>query len=195
MRFAPLIACAGWPPPTFHNVVVYTSAYASGGGIRMTPRHWSHDRKHFYKYMTADTAKVVLTNNTLRWSSPALFNDPFDVQFDLHMEYDREKVAERAMQTILDKFSGRIPINQGNILDVLLMSLKARRPDIDEAELRKQMLPMIYKGMDGAEKRLPRTQEQFRAVIADVKLLCLSEEKDNLLMWAHYGKNHTGVVV
>src|SRR3712207_7177203 len=49
--------------------------------------------------------------------------------------------------------------------------------DVDEAELRNQMLPMIYKGMDGAEKRLPRTQEEFRAVISDVKILCRSEER------------------
>lgn len=29
----------------------------------------------FYKYMKATTAKTVLKNNRLRWSSPTLFND------------------------------------------------------------------------------------------------------------------------
>jgi hypothetical protein len=36
---------------------------------------------------------------------------------------------------------------------------------------------------------------EFRAIIADVKLLCLSELFDNILMWSHYAKDHTGVVI
>ena len=42
-----------------------------------------HDRKSFFKYMSAATARAVLTNHTLRWSSPVLFNDPFDVPREL----------------------------------------------------------------------------------------------------------------
>jgi hypothetical protein len=52
------------------------------------------DRK-FYKYMKADTAKKVLEKSSLRWALPKLFNDPFDVQFDLRVGYDRERVIAR----------------------------------------------------------------------------------------------------
>jgi hypothetical protein len=33
--------------------------------------------------MPASTAKIVLQNKTLRWSSPVEFNDPFDVPREL----------------------------------------------------------------------------------------------------------------
>jgi hypothetical protein len=39
----------------------------------------THERHSFFKYMSAATAHRVLTNRSLRWSSPILFNDPFDV--------------------------------------------------------------------------------------------------------------------
>ena len=68
---------------------------------------WSHDRKCFYKYMTADVAQLVLQNNTLRWALPKLFNDPFDVQFDLRVEYDRGRVIDRALQNLVDLYMGR----------------------------------------------------------------------------------------
>jgi hypothetical protein len=42
--------------------------------------------------MTAETAKNALNKCTLRWASATLFNDPFDVQFDLRVEYNRERV-------------------------------------------------------------------------------------------------------
>lgn len=161
----------------------------------MAPAHWTHDRKCFYKYMTANTAKAVLGNRTLRWSSPTLFNDPFDVQFDLHAEYDRGRVAARAMQAILDGYYGKQPINPRNILGQILILLRDRVPGMSEAELREKLGPGFYEGMERAERRLPKTHEEFRAVIADLKLLCLSEVHDNILMWAHYAKDHTGIVL
>jgi hypothetical protein len=62
---------------------------------RMKPRpdHWKHDRDHFYKYMTSSTAKVVLKNRSLKWSPASAFNDPFDMQFDLHL---RRAMVDRA---------------------------------------------------------------------------------------------------
>jgi hypothetical protein len=161
----------------------------------MAPKSWSHNRKCFYKYTTADTAKELLKGRTLRWSSPILFNDPFDVQFDLHIEYDRDKVAERVMRKILDGYAGRAPIVVGNPLGALLAHMKRTAPGISEAELRDTLMPGIFEGMEKAEAGLPRTHEEMRAVIADLKLLCLPEVFDNILMWAHYGKDHTGVVI
>ena len=38
-----------------------------------------HNRPSFCKYVSAEVAKVILINKTLRWSSPLLFDDPFDV--------------------------------------------------------------------------------------------------------------------
>ena len=73
----------------------------------MRPSAWSHDRKCFYKYMTGAAAKAVLENGTLRWALPKLFNDPFDVQFDLRVKYDREQVVDRALTNIIDLYMGR----------------------------------------------------------------------------------------
>jgi hypothetical protein len=161
----------------------------------MRPKNWTHDREFFYKYMPADTAKIVLRNSTLRWSSPTLFNDPFDVQFDLHVEYNRQRVAERAMQAIVDGYMGRDPINPRNALGNLLQFMRDRIPGLTERELRERLGPGFFEGMDRAERLIPETHEQFRAVVADLKLLCLTEVYDNILMWAHYGKEHTGAVL
>jgi hypothetical protein len=145
--------------------------------------------------MSADTAKAVLQSNFLRWSSPTLFNDPFDVQFDLHVDYDRDRVADRAMQTLVDGYFGRAPMNPRNPLGYLLQIMRDRAPGMSEAVLRERLLPGFYEGMERAERLIPRTHEDFRAVVTDLKLLCLAEVQDNILMWAHYGKNHTGAVL
>jgi hypothetical protein len=73
--------------------------------------------------------------------------------------------------------------------------MRDRAPGVSEATLRERLLPGFYEGMERAERLIPQSHEEFRAVVADLKLLCLAEVQDNILMWAHYAKDHTGVVL
>src|SRR5712692_6784902 len=94
---------------------------------------WSHDRKCFYKYMKAETAKTVLEKSTLRWALPKLFNDPFDVQFDLQVEYDRDRVIEQALKNIIDLYMGRRHVISGNKLGEGIKWLRQTAPGLKEA--------------------------------------------------------------
>jgi Protein of unknown function (DUF2971) len=163
--------------------------------IAMEPRKWSHDRKHFYKYMTADVAKLVLQNNSLRWALPTSFNDPFDVQFDLRVEFDRDRVIDRALQNVVDLYMGRRHVPKGNPFADRIRWLQRTAPGLNEADLRNRFQQAMSAGMDNAQKHMPARHEEIRAVLAPLKLLCLSEVPDNILMWAHYAKDHAGAVM
>ena len=66
----------------------------------MTSPNRKHERKSFFKYMPSSTAEIVLTNRTLRWSSPVEFNDPFDVPRELAFEITPAEIQ----QELVDKF-------------------------------------------------------------------------------------------
>jgi hypothetical protein len=51
---------------------------------------------HFFKYVTPDTGRKILENGTLRWSTPQLLNDPFDMQFAFQLRIDRQSVRTMA---------------------------------------------------------------------------------------------------
>jgi len=55
---------------------------------------------HFYKYTSAETAAKILESSTFRYSSPLLFNDPFDVQTGLHFDFDVTQLQENAWKRI-----------------------------------------------------------------------------------------------
>src|SRR5438093_802718 len=61
--------------------------------MEKNPRR-KHTRDVFYKYMSADTAKAVLRGCSLRWSSPLLFNDPFDVPRELAFGVSRDAILD-----------------------------------------------------------------------------------------------------
>src|ERR1035437_506982 len=65
------------------------------GSILFVPTHYSEANgfgamRKLYKYVTADTGKKILENGTLRWSTPAVLNDPFDMQFAFQLPTDMQ---------------------------------------------------------------------------------------------------------
>ena len=60
-------------------------------------QHRRHDLPHLYKYSTAATAKEILRNGSLRWSSPLLFNDPFDVPRELELPFTADDLREASL--------------------------------------------------------------------------------------------------
>lgn len=61
--------------------------------------------RKLYKYVTADTGKKILESGTMRWSTPAVLNDPFDMQFAFQLPTDmpaaRAKIFERWYRRIV----------------------------------------------------------------------------------------------
>ena len=57
-----------------------------------------HDKDGFFKYYTADFAKLTLKNTSRKWSTPFLFNDPFDNQFDLYLEEPSDELVEKGLK-------------------------------------------------------------------------------------------------
>ena len=57
-----------------------------------SPNH-RHNQRVFYKYMKANVAKIALNARKLRWSSPVLFNDPFDITQELRLNFDDAQLS------------------------------------------------------------------------------------------------------
>lgn len=145
--------------------------------------------------MTAPTAKVVLRNSTLRWSTPRTLNDPFDVQFDLRVEVDRAVVRELALQKLWDDHYGPDPGPAGNPFGVLVRAMRGRFPRWTREEFEAQFRDPMEQGLDRGIAAIPGLQAETREHMRDSKILCLTTAPENLLMWTHYAGQHTGAVL
>jgi hypothetical protein len=162
----------------------------------MRPKHWTHERTHFFKFVTFETARSVLSNGSLRWSAATRFNDPFDGQFNLQMEYDVDRVAQTVLERHWAVLSGSRKSIEKNALGALLNFAAGRLPSkMSKEDFFRQMLLAVLKGIGRGEEQLPIVQEQIKTVLADFKFLCLAERPDSILMWSHYAQHHTGAVL
>jgi hypothetical protein len=165
----------------------------------MAVKYPEHDRDCFFKYTSASAAVKILESSAVLYRSPIQFNDPFDVQSGLHFEFDVDSLPDK----ILDEIERLVSMEQ--------------KPDIPDADLGKSVLHMWE--MIKARGFFPRERARslLRPVLATLsnaavvfqqqyqrawwteflprlRVFSVSEVRDNLLMWSHYSKEHTGVV-
>lgn len=153
----------------------------------------------FYKYTSPDTTLVVLRNRTFRYSSPLLFNDPFDFQPGDQFDFDISDLPSK----ILDRLE--------------LIASSKKEPEFDTKNPWGELARIVwrlYPNHGFPRRRFEQYVEPWLSIFAEklqkdhqtyreqwlndflprVRVFCVSEERDNLLMWAHYAKDHTGAV-
>ncbi|MBD1363649.1 DUF2971 domain-containing protein [Mucilaginibacter sp. ZT4R22] len=118
---------------------------------------------YLYKYTSAENGILLLENNKIHFNSPLKFNDPFDCHPLLI------KISDQYIYNTL---------KQGEYKNVLNRKGFTTSP--------------FYLNF---VKDFGKTQVQVinAKILPKVKISCFSERKNNLLMWAHYAKDHTGV--
>ncbi|MFN8429665.1 MAG: DUF2971 domain-containing protein [Spirosomataceae bacterium] len=131
-----------------------------------------------YKYRIWDNQyqKRILIENEVFLSSPANFNDPFDVAIPY-----RFKESE---------------LTEENILKKLFKMGKRVLPDLSEIELQNKCIEVIKSDRFENGKYWKEKYEKFKK--QDQKLfgiLSLTSKRDNLLMWSHYSNSHQGFCV
>ena len=149
---------------------------------------------NLFKYLSLETARIVLASSRLRWSTPPLLNDPFDLGFDLHLDVDSGRVKAMALDLLWRDYldDTRPPPSPGFAQWKTAALLTGLR--LDRASFDAEIGPEIERRIRHPEA-LRRMNGDLRASLGRVKLLCLTERPDSILMWAHYGQQHFGAVL
>jgi hypothetical protein len=158
------------------------------------PKNWLHDRASFFKYMSADVALKVLNSRSLRWSSPANFNDPFDMGFSLHVDIDQVRVRNLTLQSLWDVHYSSQELPVGNDLGRLIRDSKGAFPKLSREKFDQWFAEAIDESLRKLLTSVDDFNDDFQNAMRGAKVLCLSERNDSILMWSHYAQMHQGVV-
>jgi hypothetical protein len=152
-----------------------------------------------YKYMI-DERVDVLAGKRIRFSPVSALNDPFEFA----PYYDAHASPEQALKTVSDNrnyvavkgltkiYKSRPDFQKVYTLDDFIKTAIEKHPDILlelMANTTPQALEEVNANMPDARKR------RIELLNKNLGILCLTEEAANLLMWAHYTRDHTGFVI
>lgn len=157
----------------------------------------THNKDFFYKYANYDTAKNILSKLQVLWRSPLLFNDPFDTQVDIRYDFDPEQLKSslpKEIEKII--FAKEEPqFDNTNPISLDIKHLRKIRNELNPGEFIVQMNPDIKEAIENLKRTLDTINRDWQKYVRDMRVFCISEVHDDLLMWAHYAKEHTGVVL
>jgi hypothetical protein len=150
---------------------------------------------HLFKYVPPDTGRKILESCTLRWSTPQLLNDPFDMQFAFQLRIDRRSVLTMAQNKLWQHYSGQLLNRPLNTLGHGIRLLRVTVPGMSREEFRKEFEGADEESINVLEKNIVRYSEEILSHFKNNKIFCISDLPDSIPMWAYYAKNHTGVVL
>jgi hypothetical protein len=150
---------------------------------------------HFYKYAKPDVALTILTNRTLRWSTPPTLNDPFDMQFAFQLRADPKKVRALALEKYWQHHYGELRELPLNRLGLMVRIARGKLSQMPREKFEATFGGAIDAGMDRAFRDMAMHSRAIQSHFENDKILCLSEIPDSILMWSYYANNHTGVVL
>lgn len=149
-----------------------------------------------YKYTTTSTAHLILGTGALRFSSPITFNDPLDAQWDLMwpLHYDGAKSFERALlrEALLNPSSwpqDSSPRHREAMANERKRILSCI-PSTRESEIQKFIDDSCLSEKDYADYK-----DQIADMHRRMRVQCMSEADDIILMWSHYAEQHAGVAI
>jgi hypothetical protein len=145
--------------------------------------------------MSAATAGIVLANRTLRWSSPLLFNDPFDVPREFAFGVKPEEVAAASAKRLISILEHPPPDDASLDWKMRLIMAVARKglpPGFTEK------LSAEFEGVANTiteSKSMDSLRELWKSWLPELRILCLTESPRHMAMWYHYAEEYRGAVL
>jgi hypothetical protein len=155
-----------------------------------------HDRTSFFKYVSAEVAKIIILNKTLRWSSPLLFNDPFDVVRELAVGIKPSEMQECIIDSLIDIVENEEELPSGLIPGLRFILETIRKSGSND--LKEKVIETFCNCKDdliNESQGLDELKRMWEATIPEFRILCLSARNDNAPMWNHYADKYKGVVL
>jgi len=155
-----------------------------------------HDRQCFFKYMSAETARIVLTTRSLRWSSPVLFNDPFDVPRELSFGITPDELVQASARRMAHLIENP-PEDTAPFSHKVRVILETVKKGIS-GELKAQLLSGL-KEVAASHRPTGESMDEMRKLwrtwLPEHRILCLTESPTHSAMWYHYAAKYRGVVL
>jgi Protein of unknown function (DUF2971) len=155
-----------------------------------------HNLKHFYKYTSSETALKVVKNRSFRWSAPSLFNDPFDHQTGFKLEIDEADFAKKLTESIERLVFGELEPEQctNNHLNTICLLWREYKNSSNKDGLMQKVREATVISAAKMQASFSNMNSDILQTLNNSRIFCVTERKDNLVMWSHYADEHRGVV-
>lgn len=148
------------------------------------------------KFCDVDTSFKILNSQTLRWSAPHLFGDPFELSHKVQVDISTDALLKSLVMEALNRLFNPTDLDQKqNRLTATIDRWREEKRfnSEDEAEIVLQNLlsPIVSQQL----LKMKKYTGMWKQYASSVRVCCFSDKPTNMSAWQRYGDNHCGVAL
>lgn len=148
------------------------------------------------KFCTVDTGVKILSSQSLRWSAPNLFDDPFELQYQSRPDTDATSLLEALRrEALILLFGPNVPTGRHNRLVNVMARWREQERFCDEEEAKTVLTDLLGQIAELQEKQIEQYLLDWRKFARTTRIACFSEKPNNIPSWQRYADQHRGIAL
>lgn len=147
------------------------------------------------KFTDPEAGIRILSDSQLRWSAPALFADPFELNHHSTLNFDSRKLLSSCVKSTMGLiFSRDDPMGSSPLIKAIRRWRSEDRFD-NEEEAQEVLSELLTSMVQHREPEMLRLMKDWRNYTRRLRILCLTEKHDENSLWRRYADNHRGISI
>lgn len=155
----------------------------------------THQPSTLVKFCNVETAKKILSSQSLRWSAPSRFDDPFEMNHETQLNFDPHLLLDSAIKKASSMiFAPEDPKGNTPLINAIRRWREEERfqsPDEAVEVLRELLSQMV----DHRQKAIDKMMADWRRFTRTLRICSFSAKAENLSAWQYFADHHKGIAI
>lgn len=148
------------------------------------------------KFCPIDAGIKILSTQTLRWSAPHLFNDPFELDVESLPDVSAEGLLDVLLrEALIMLFGPNMPTGRHNRFVNIMARWREQERFCDEDEAQVVLRELLGQIAEIQTSHVNEYMEQWRAFARATRIACFSEKPNNVACWQRFADHHRGIAL
>lgn len=150
------------------------------------------------KFASIREGKHILSKGSLRWSSPELFQGPFELRYDQGLEFSKKELLRSVIRTIAAMVFARdmpAPGLPDHPFSKLIRRWRVEDRFNSEEEVEEALSNIVDNMIDRQMEEFQEIIDYWKYLISHVRLISLYDKHQDLSFWEQLADNHKGIAI
>ena len=148
------------------------------------------------KFCPIDTGIKILSTQSLRWSAPHLFDDPFELHHGSRPDLSAASLLDVLLrEALIMLFGPDAPTGRHNRLVNVMARWREQQRFCDEDEAKVVLSELLGQIAELQERHVQEYLRQWQNFARAARIVCFSERPHNVACWQRFADCHRGIAL
>lgn len=154
----------------------------------------SDDIGFLVKYCNVETGLKILNSQSLRWSTPSLFRDPFELDHLSGPDFDDSSLLKAAIgEAVHLLFGHNEPSGKSNRLIAAIARWREEERFGSEDEASAVLEQLLGQMLTQQQEDIKQFMAAWQSYAQQLRVCCFADKPNNMHNWHKYADNHSGI--